>query len=109
MTDPSTITAGRTWPRALRAVVAFSLTVTAAAGVFATALHYLLDISFGLSFVYLRWGVVFTLVATPLLSRTVLERRGRTLPYVMRTPLTAVMLACESIVVDIIVAELRRR
>jgi hypothetical protein len=100
----TTITAGRSAGHAARSVVGFSLAVTAASGVVAAVLHYAAGEKFLLAFVLLRWSVVAVLVASPLMHRLVLVRLGLGLPYVLRTPLTALLLTGESIVVDIICA-----
>lgn len=86
-------------------VLVFSLSVTACAGLVALLLDVVGGLDGLLAFVYLRWGVVFTLIATPIVHRTA---RGRLpLPYVLQTPFTALLLTCESIVVDIVIAQLR--
>lgn len=83
-----------------------SLCVTAASGVVAWALWLLAESDFMLAFLYLRWGLVALLLATPLAWQLLGARMGVGLPYALRTPLTALLLTCESIVVDIASARL---
>jgi len=104
----SPLTAGRSRGQAALAVLICSLAVTAGSGVIATTLWALSPLPFVLTFVYLRWAVVFTLLVTPLAHQALKRRPAFTfqLPYVMQTPLTALLLTFESIIVDIVGAHL---
>ncbi|MBC7643880.1 MAG: hypothetical protein H7123_02060 [Thermoleophilia bacterium] len=104
----SPLTAGRTRRHAAAAVLICSLAVTTGSGIIAATLWQLSPLPFMLTFVYLRWAVVFALLITPL-AHQALKRRGTTfqLPYVMQTPLTALLLTFESIIVDIIGAHFK--
>lgn len=105
-TTGNNLTAGRTPGEAARTLIATSLAVTAACAVVAAGASAVTETRFLLAFVLLRWSVVFVLLATPLLHQVLRRWTSVQLPYVMRTPLTALLLTCESIVVDIISAQL---
>ena len=82
--------------------------MTAGAAIVALVPALAFDVRWSLAFVYLRWGVVFALLALPL-AHQLAARRGRTwqLPWALRTPATALLLTCEGIVWDIVSAQLR--
>lgn len=110
-TTPSTgsnFTAGRSRREAFRTVLLTSLAVTATCAPIAGIIALAAQQRFLTAFVILRWMVVLVLLLTPLLYRTLFVRRSWSLPYVMQTPLTALFLTCESIVVDILSAQLHR-
>lgn len=102
----ATLTAGRSRREALISVVIFSLCVTAVTGVAAAALWLVTGADFVLAFVLLRWTVVFILLVTPLVHQVLKRWTTVRLPYVFQTPLTALLLTFESIIVDIIGAQL---
>jgi hypothetical protein len=102
MSEPPSQKRRSTW----RVVLVFSVCVTLAAAAVAALAWWLLDADFSLTFVYLRWLVVFTLLAAPLVHRWLLAPRGVVLPTPFRTPATALLLACESIGYDIVSARL---
>jgi hypothetical protein len=91
--------------RAARDVVVFSLSITAASALLALAVDAVSATRWSLAFVVLRWVIVAALLATPLVQQ-IAQRFGATwkLPYALRTPATAVLLTCESIVFDIVSA-----
>lgn len=87
----------------LRHIVAFSLLATTFAAIVALIVHYGFDGSFLVPFIVLRWCVVFTLCGTVAIA-WLLPRLP--LPGVLRTPLTPLLLTCESIAIDILGAQL---
>jgi hypothetical protein len=90
--------------RELLTVLTVSLSVTAVTSVVSGVLYVVAGVDVLLAMSYLRWSVVAVLLASPLAWQLVGARAGLTLPYAMRTPVTALLLTCESIVVDIISA-----
>jgi hypothetical protein len=97
----------RTRWQAVRGVVAFSLSVTAAAALVALAVSRTSGARFLLAFVILRWCLVGVLLATPLVHQVSIRFGARwRLPWALRTPATALLLTCESILFDIASAHL---
>lgn len=96
----ATLSRRTVWWAALR----FSLAVTVLGSVIAGVAWAVSDVRFLLAFVLVRWTVVFVLLSAPLIHRTIVWRGGRPLPLPLRTPVTALLLACESIVFDVISA-----
>lgn len=90
----------------LLSVLAFSLAVTAAGAVIAGAVDVVADVDFLLAFVLIRWTVVMVLLVAPIAHRLLLRWSSVRLPYVMQTPLTALLLTVESICFDILSAQL---
>jgi len=90
---------------AARTIIGFSLGVTLAALGIASVLNALAGTPLLLVFVYLRWTAVTVLLATPILSKTV---PAVPLPKVMQTPLTALVLVTESVLVDILSAHITK-
>lgn len=99
MTGVATSTPRRT----LLPIVALSLSITTAAGLLALGVHTTLERPFLVTFVILRWAAVALLLATPLLRY---RRPSIMLPAPLRTPLTALLLTIESVLVDIASAHL---
>lgn len=97
----------RGFGRALRGIVLFSLAVTLCAAVVALVVALMTGARFTLAFVVLRWCIVGTLLATPLVHQ-IASRRGANwqLPWALRTPATALLLTCESVAFDIASAHL---
>ena len=83
-----------------------SLCVALGAAAVAALVSGVANTDFLLSFVYLRWLAVLLLLLIPIGWRRYSNRFSWTLPYVLRTPLTALFLTCESILVDIIIGQL---
>ncbi len=104
----SNLTAGRSRAEAVRTVLLTSLAVTTLCAPIAGVIAAATPARFLTAFVVLRWMVVLVLLLTPLAYRIVWVRRGWTLPYAMQTPLTALFLTCESILVDILSAQIHR-
>lgn len=90
---------------AVRNVVLFSLSITAASALLALGVASVSATRWSLAFVVLRWIIVAALIATPLIHQ-VARRFGAqwTMPYALRTPATALLLTCESIAFDILSA-----
>lgn len=89
-------------------VVAASLLVTALAVVVGVAAALATDARWSYVFVITRWCFVGVLLATPLAHQALARyqpARGR-LPFVLRTPLTALVLTAEGIAYDIASARL---
>ncbi len=84
-------------------VVAFSLAATSIAAVVTVALHLLAGTPFLVPFILLRWCVVFVLCGTVAIAWLAPRLP---LPGVLRTPLTPLLLTCESIVIDIVGSKL---
>ena len=103
MTQQHPPTRAAMWKSAL----IFSICVTAASAVVAAVVWKLFDVSFPLTFVYLRWLVVLVLLITPVVHHLLLKRRSWQLPVAFQTPVTALLLTCESIGYDIISAHIR--
>jgi hypothetical protein len=90
-----------------RQVLLVSLSVTAACALFALGISSVIGSDYLRTFIYLRWFAVLVLLVSPLVHRLVLAKHSNiTLPWVMQTPATALLLAVESILVDIIVGQL---
>jgi hypothetical protein len=100
------LTLGRSRAAAFRTVALTSIAVTATCAPVGALIALATGTRFMLAFVMLRWLVVLVLLVTPILYRTIFVRQGWTLPYVMQTPLTALLLTIESIGVDILSARL---
>jgi hypothetical protein len=98
----------RGFVRGTRDVVLLSLGVTALAALAALVPALAFGVRWSLAFVYIRWCVVFVLLALPLLHQ-LLVRLGVAwqLPWGLRTPATALLLTAEGIAYDIISAQLR--
>lgn len=86
-----------------RDIVLFSLAATTTSGIIALALYLATGLGFIVPFIVLRWCVIALLVAAPIVSRVFPALR---IPAVLRTPITVLVLTCESIVVDIVGAQL---
>jgi hypothetical protein len=84
-------------------VVAFSIAATTIAAIVTITLHVVASTPFLVPFIVLRWCVVFALCGT--VAVTWLAPR-LPLPGVLRTPLTPLLLTCESILIDIVGAQL---
>lgn len=99
--------ARRSFARGARDVLAFSVGATCFAAVIASAVASSSDVRWNVTFVVARWLFVAVLLATPVLHQ-VATRLGvtRQLPWAMRTPATALLLTCESIVFDVLSAQL---
>lgn len=112
MTDLAATTADDTIatpePGRVRSVVLLSVLVTAGAAIIALVPATAFDVRWSLAFVYVRWGVVFALLALPL-AHQVAARRGHAwlLPWALRTPATALLLTIEGIAWDIVSAQVR--
>lgn len=87
----------------IRDIVLFSLAVTTTCGLIALALYSMTSARFILSFILLRWSVIAVLILAPIIGK-LFPSLG--MPAVLRTPLTVLVLTCESILVDIIGAQL---
>jgi len=99
----------RSLGRATRDIVLFSLSVTALAALAALAVAFIGDTRWSLAFVVIRWSIVAVLLATPLAHQIAIRWGvGFRMPWAMRTPATALLLTTESIMFDIISAQLAR-
>lgn len=97
----------RSFGAGLRDVVVCSLVVSAAAALVAVPIAFALDTRWSLVFVILRWLLVAALLITPAVQQIATRSFGATwqLPWALRTPATALLLTCESILFDIISAQ----
>lgn len=102
------------WPRAARSrargardVLVCSLTVTTFAAAAALVASLASDVRWSLAFVVLRWLLVAALLTTPLLHQ-VAVRLGAAwrMPWVLRTPATALLLTVELVAFDVLSARL---
>ena len=84
-------------------IVAFSVATTTTLGLVAGALHAAAGLPFLITFIYLRWSAVGLLLVTPTLRRLA-PRWWTRLPAPACTGVTPVVLGIESVLVDIVVA-----
>jgi hypothetical protein len=63
------------------------------------------DTDFLVTFVVIRWVVVLILLTAPLAHRLLVRSGRHALPLPFQTPVTALLLTCESICFDIISAQ----
>lgn len=97
----------RTPGRAFRDIVVCSMLVTLAAALVAAAAPLAFDVRWSFGFVIARWIFVAALLTTPLLHQLAVRFGvGRRMPWVLRTPATALLLTVESIAFDILSARL---
>ena len=88
-------------------VVACSLLVTASAAIIALIVSLVSDSQWSITFVIARWLFVAALLVTPLMHQVAIRMGATwTMPYVLRTPATALLLTLESIAFDIASARL---
>lgn len=107
-TAPTEPVERRTFGHGLRSVIACSLLVTAAAALVATLVSAAApELRWSVAFVVARWLCVAALLVTPVVHQLVVRLGGSwRMPWVLRTPATALLLTVESIALDILSARL---
>ena len=106
-TPPQPPSRPRTWPRRVLEVVACSLLVTCLAALVGFGWHAAFGTRWALAFVIARWIFIACILLLPFVQLA-LTRRGsaRSIPWALRTPWTPLLLTVESVVIDIVSAQL---
>lgn len=88
-------------------VIICSLVVTALAALLGYGWHLAFDTRWSLAFVIARWICIAIILLLPFVQMA-LTRRGssRSIPWALRTPWTPLLLTTESVLIDIISAQL---
>lgn len=106
-TPPGPLPRPHTWPRRLAEVVACSLLVTCLAALVGFAWHAAFGTRWALAFVIARWIFIAIILLLPFAQHALTRRgTGRSIPWALRTPWTPLLLTVESILIDIVSAQL---
>ena len=93
--------------RRVAEVIACSLVATCIAALLGYVWHVLTGTRWTLAFVIARWVLIAAILLLQFIQ-IALQRRGssRTIPWALRTPWTPLLLTVESVVIDIVSAQL---